>query len=181
VVRSGPRRQQIEQIRRLAAGLRAGDALLLFPEGGNWTPLRWRRAIDRLRRHGHAALARRAAAMPNVLPPREGGAFAAIEACPDADVIFVAHTGLDRLVSVRDVWRSLLTDMSARARWWLVPSPSVPRGAGHDAQAEWLYDWWERIDAWITAANAPSRPVPPAPPPPSAPGPAQAPGMTRPR
>src|SRR6202034_1348807 len=111
----GPRhgdRQQAEQIRRLAAGLGNQDALLLFPEGGNWTPLRWRRGIERLRRTGHVDLAERAAAMPTLLPPRAGGAFAAIGACPAADVIFVAHTGLDTLVSVRDVWQSLLADMT---------------------------------------------------------------------
>ena len=84
------------------------SALVVFPEGGNWTPVRWRRAIDRLRRRGRPDLAERAAAMPNVLPPHAAGALAAIAACPRADVIFVAHTGLDRLVSVRDVWRSLL-------------------------------------------------------------------------
>jgi len=151
--RRGARGQQAEQIRRLAAGLGQGDALVLFPEGGNWTPLRWRRGIDRLRRKGHDELADRAAAMPNVLPPREAGAFAAIRACPAADVIFVAHTGLDRLVSVRDVWRSLMTDMEARARWWRVAAADIPRDADHDVQVKWLYDWWARIDAWITEAS----------------------------
>jgi 1-acyl-sn-glycerol-3-phosphate acyltransferase len=139
------------QVRRLAVGLEAGDALVIFPEGGNWTPLRRRRAIDRLRRRGHEELAVRSAAMPNVLPPRPAGAFAALAACPDADVIFVAHTGLDRLVSVRDVWRSLLADMEVQAQWWRVPSAAVPRTAGHEAQVAWLYDWWERVDEWITA------------------------------
>jgi 1-acyl-sn-glycerol-3-phosphate acyltransferase len=145
--------RRTEQVRRLAAGLDPGSALVIFPEGGNWTPQRWRRAVDRLRRQGHDELASRAAAMPNVLPPRPGGAFAAFAACPAADVIFVAHTGLDRLVSVRDVWRGLLTDMEVRARWWRVPSASVPRDADHDAQVSWLYDWWGRIDAWITAES----------------------------
>ena len=142
------------QIRRLAAGLAAGDALVIFPEGGNWTPLRWQRAIERLRRRGQGELAARVEAMPNVLPPRPAGTFAALAACPGADVIFVAHTGLDRLVSVRDVWRSLLTDVEVHARWWRVPSAAVPRAAGHDAQITWLYDWWEHVDAWITAERA---------------------------
>ena len=146
-------RQRAEQIRRLAAGMSRRSALVIFPEGGNWTPLRWRRAIDRLRRRGRPDLAKRAAAMPNVLPPHAAGALAAIAACPRADVIFVAHTGLDRLVSVRDVWRSLLTDMEIRARWWRVPAASVPRAVSRDTQITWLYDWWERIDAWITAEN----------------------------
>jgi 1-acyl-sn-glycerol-3-phosphate acyltransferase len=142
------------QIRRLAAGLDGRDALVIFPEGGNWTPLRWQRAIERLRRRGQGDLAARMEAMPNVLPPRPAGTLAALAACPEADVIFVAHTGLDRLVSVRDVWRSLLTDMEVRARCWRVPSAAVPRAAGHDAQVAWLYDWWGRVDAWITAERA---------------------------
>jgi 1-acyl-sn-glycerol-3-phosphate acyltransferase len=145
-----PQADQIRQVRRLAAGLGGRDALLLFPEGGNWTPQRWRRGIDRLRRRGHADLAERAAAMPNLLPPRTGGAFAAIGACPSADVIFVAHTGLDKLVSVRDVWQSLRTDVTVRARWWRVPAAELPRGADHETQVNWLFDWWERLDAWIT-------------------------------
>jgi 1-acyl-sn-glycerol-3-phosphate acyltransferase len=148
-------RQHTEQVSRLAAGLGRDGALVIFPEGGNWTPLRWRRAIDRLRRRGHDDLAERAAAMPNVLPPRTGAALAALAACPAADVIFVAHTGLDRLVSVRDVWRSLLTDMEVRARWWRVPSADVPRAADREAQVRWLYDWWERVDEWITAQGSP--------------------------
>jgi len=143
-----------DQIRRLAAGLDGRGALAIFPEGGNWTPYRWRRAIDRLRRRGRPDLADRAAAMPNVLPPHVNGALAAITACPQADVIFVAHTGLDRLVSVRDVWRSLRADLELRARWWCVPAANVPRSAAREAQITWLYDWWQRIDAWITAENA---------------------------
>jgi Acyltransferase len=147
-------RQHTEQIRRLAAGLSGRSALVLFPEGGNWTPSRWRRAIDRLRKRGRPDLAERAAAMPNVLPPHATGALAAIAACPRADVIFVAHTGLDRLVSVRDVWQSLRADMEVRAHWWRVPAASVPRAVSRDTQVSWLYGWWERIDGWIAAENA---------------------------
>ena len=92
--------------------------------------------------------------MPNVLPPRVGGALAAVAACPAADVVFVAHTGLDRLISVRDVWDSLSDDIEIRARWWLVPAGEVPREAARDAQVSWLYDWWQCIDSWISAQRA---------------------------
>jgi 1-acyl-sn-glycerol-3-phosphate acyltransferase len=148
--------QRTEQIRRLAAGLAGGSALVIFPEGGNWTPYRWQRAIDRLRRGGRLDLAERAAAMPNVLPPHGSGTLAAIAACPGADVAFVAHTGLDQLVSVRDVWRSLHSDMTVVAHWWHVPADRVPAGSDRDAQLTWLYDWWQRIDEWITANRPPS-------------------------
>ncbi|HUL28168.1 MAG TPA: 1-acyl-sn-glycerol-3-phosphate acyltransferase [Streptosporangiaceae bacterium] len=139
-----------EQIERLAGGLDQLGALVIFPEGGNWTPGRWQRGIRRLEQRGRGDLAARARGMPNLLPPRAGGALAAIAACPGADVIFVAHAGLDRLVSVGDVWRNLQTGQVIRARWWRVPAPEVPRSAGHEAQVRWLYDWWQRIDTWIT-------------------------------
>jgi 1-acyl-sn-glycerol-3-phosphate acyltransferase len=151
----------IEQIERLARGLDQAGALVIFPEGGNWTPGRWQRGIRRLERLGRRDLAARAAEMPNVLAPRTGGALAAIAACPEADVIFVAHAGLDRLVSVGDVWRSLPMDQVIRAKWWRVPAGEVPRAADHEAQVQWLYDWWERIDAWISANRPDEAGAPP--------------------
>ena len=145
----------VDQIERLASGLDRAGALVIFPEGGNWTPGRWQRGIRRLERLGRRDLADRAREMPNVLPPRTGGAFSAINACPDADVIFVAHAGLDQLVSVRDVWRSLPMDQVIHAKWWRVPVGEVPRSADRAGQERWLYEWWERVDSWISQ-NRPS-------------------------
>ena len=88
--------------------------------------------------------------MPNLLPPRPGGALAAIAACPDADVIFVAHAGLDNIVTVGDVWGKFPIDQVIRARRRRAASESIPRSADHEAQVQWLYDWWGRIHAWIT-------------------------------
>jgi 1-acyl-sn-glycerol-3-phosphate acyltransferase len=139
-----------EQIARLARGLDERGALVIFPEGGNWTPGRWRRGIRQLEHVGRPDLAERAAGMPNLLPPRSGGALAAIAACPDADVIFVAHAGLDNIITVGDMWGKFPVNQVIRARWWREASESVPRSADHEAQVQWLYAWWGRIDAWIT-------------------------------
>ncbi len=150
-----------EQIERLARGLGPDGALVIFPEGGQLDagPVAARHpAAGAL---GRRDLAVRAAAMPNVLPPRPGGALAAIEARPDADVIFVAHAGLDAIVSVSDVWRRFPVGQVIRARWWRVPFDQVPREAGHEEQVQWLFGWWERIDEWITE-NRPGGPLPPA-------------------
>jgi 1-acyl-sn-glycerol-3-phosphate acyltransferase len=143
----------VEQIERLARGLDQTGALVIFPEGGNWTPGRWQRGIRRLEQQGRGDLAARAREMPNLLPPRAGGALSAIAACPGADVIFVAHAGLDRLVSAGDIWRSLPMDQTVHAKWWRVPFDEVPRAEDHETQVLWLYDWWERIDEWISASR----------------------------
>jgi hypothetical protein len=75
-------------------------------------------------------------------------------------VIFVAHAGLDKLVSVADIWRSLPICQEIRARWWRVPATEVPRGADHEAQVRWLYDWWRHIDSWISDSQPASDPAP---------------------
>jgi 1-acyl-sn-glycerol-3-phosphate acyltransferase len=162
-----------DQIGRLARGLDQAGALVIFPEGGNWTPGRWQRGIRRLEQLGRRDLAARARSMPNLLPPRAGGALTAITACPGADVIFVAHAGLDRLVTVADVWRSLPMDQVVHAKWWRVPVGEVPREAGYESQVQWLYDWWQRIDEWITANRPDTAAAPVLSPGPAAPaGPA---------
>ena len=144
----------IQEIRRLASGLGPTGALVIFPEGGNFTPNRWRRGIRRLEEARRFQEAGRARRMENLLPPRSGGAFAAIDAAPTADVIFVAHTGLDDLITVGDVWRALPMEQVIVAKWWRVPAAEVPRE--REEVVRWLFDWWERIDAWIEA-NRPVR------------------------
>jgi 1-acyl-sn-glycerol-3-phosphate acyltransferase len=137
----------VQEIERLAAGLERDGALVIFPEGGNFTPRRRLGAIRRLEQGQRLEEAARARAMEHLLAPRTGGVLAAMRAAPGADVIFVAHTGLDDLVTVADIWRSLPMEQVLKARWWRVAAAEVPRG--REAQVRWLYDWWARIDAWI--------------------------------
>jgi len=137
------------QIGELASNLDDNDAFVIFPEGGNFTEHRRARAIERLRRKGLLDEAAKAEAMRHVLAPRPGGVLAALTRAPDADVVWVAHTGTDHLHSVADIWRELPMDQTILMRWWQVPSDEVPRGRAE--QIAWLYEWWARIDTWIGA------------------------------
>lgn len=135
------------QITELATGLDANDAFVIFPEGGNFTPARKERAIERLRKLGMERMAQRADAMTHVLAPRPGGFLAALDAAPEADVVLVAHTGLDHLLTVGDVWKALPMDKQIIMRWWQVARADIP--TGREERIEWLFAWWEEIDAWI--------------------------------
>jgi 1-acyl-sn-glycerol-3-phosphate acyltransferase len=147
-------REDLEsQIATLATGLDENDAFVIFPEGGNFTAARRERGIERLRKLGLDRMADRAEAMTNVLAPRPGGFIAALDAAPDADVVLVAHTGLDHMLTVSDVWRELPMDKQLVMRWWTVPRAEIP--AGREERIDWLFGWWERIDVWIEA----NRPV----------------------
>jgi 1-acyl-sn-glycerol-3-phosphate acyltransferase len=141
------RERAVAEIARLATGLGPHSALLIFPEGGNFTPRRRMRAIRLLRRRGRSAQAERARKMPNLMPPHPNGTLAAIGAAPDADIVFVAHTGVDDLISVGDVWRAIPIEQTLRARWWRVPFEEIPP---EEDRERWLYEWWARIDEWIS-------------------------------
>ncbi|MEY9928754.1 1-acyl-sn-glycerol-3-phosphate acyltransferase [Catenulispora sp. GP43] len=135
----------------LAEGMDADDALLIFPEGGNFTPRRRIRAIHRLRRRGLAKAASHAEQLRHVLPPHPDGLFSALDAAPDADVVFVAHTGLEHVQSAADMWRALPLRLPVVFTWWTVPAAEIPRE--EEARVRWLEENWSRIDGWVAASR----------------------------
>jgi 1-acyl-sn-glycerol-3-phosphate acyltransferase len=141
------REESEKSIERISAGLGSRGALLMFPEGGNFTPERRRSALRSLRRRGKHDSARRAVRMPHVLPPQPSGTIAALRANRLADVVFAAHTGLGLAAYPRQIWRDMPIGRTLHTRMWRVPADEVPATA--DEQVEWLYDWWNRIDRWI--------------------------------
>jgi 1-acyl-sn-glycerol-3-phosphate acyltransferase len=135
------------RIAEVTAELGRRGVLLLFPEGGNFTPERRRSAFRKLRRKGKRREAAKAEQMTNVLPPRPTGALAALRSNPEADMIFAAHTGLGLAAYPRELWRDMPIGRTLRTRMWRVPAEERPTTP--DAQVEWLYGWWKRLDEWI--------------------------------
>lgn len=137
------------RIEEVARGLGDRGVLLLFPEGGNFTPERRRRAIRTLWRKDLRAEAAKAQEMTHVLPPRPTGALAALRGNPGADVIFAAHTGLGLAAFPRQLWHAAPIGRTLETRMWLWPAADRP--AGPEEQEEWIYDCWRRIDEWVEA------------------------------
>jgi hypothetical protein len=136
-------------IERVTADLGPRGVLLLFPDGGNFTPERRRSALRRLRRSGKHRSADHGERMSHVMPPRPSGALAALRGNRKADVVFAAHTGLGLAASPSQFWRGMPIGQTLHTRMWLVPAADVPATA--DEQITWLSDWWTRIDEWIGA------------------------------
>ena len=152
-IRPDPRAGErvLEQVGELSRNLDENDAFVIFPEGGNFTEHRRKRAIERLRRAGHIDEAEKAERLRHVMAPRPGGVLAALTQARDADVVFVAHTGIEHMATVLDVWRELPMDREIAMRWWIVPASDVP--AGEEARIDWLYAWWARIDDWVATTR----------------------------
>lgn len=143
------------RIEEVSSGLGGRGVLVLFPEGGNFTPERRHRAIRKLWRTGRRTEAAKAQHMSHVLPPRPGGALAALRGNPDADVIFGAHSGLGLAVFPTEIWHEPPLGKTFRTRMWLSPAAERPRD--RDAQVTWIYDWWKRLDKWIEDQGAEAR------------------------
>jgi 1-acyl-sn-glycerol-3-phosphate acyltransferase len=149
--------EECEQIiRDAAAHLSPRGALMLFPEGGNFTPERRRRSIAKLWRKGMREEAEAGEHMEHMLPPHPTGAIAALRGHPDADVIFAAHTGLGLAAFPGQLWRDPPIGRTLTAHMWRVAPDERPHDP--DGAADWLYDWWERLDAWVQSQGEGSPP-----------------------
>ena len=147
VVAGAPPGTGTTAIGELAAGMGPRDALVIFPEGRNFTPNRRTHSIARLEELGDHVAAEEARELRHVLTPRPGGTLAALEAAPDVDVVFVVHTGLEDLAGVVDLWRGMPMDAAVEAEAWRVQAEQIP--TAREARAAWLAWWWRRIDAWL--------------------------------
>jgi 1-acyl-sn-glycerol-3-phosphate acyltransferase len=133
------------EIAAMARGLDGDDAVLIFPEGGNFSAQRRSRGIERLERAGYDEEAAWAREMEHVSAPRPGGALAAIEAASDAVVVFVGHAGIP--AGAGNLWALLLGRRTIRLKLWSVAADEIP--AGEDARIDWLFGWWRTLDAWV--------------------------------
>jgi 1-acyl-sn-glycerol-3-phosphate acyltransferase len=133
------------EIAAMARDLPGDGAVLIFPEGGNFSEERRRRGIERLQSRGFDEEAQWAHSMEYVSAPRPGGALAAIDAAPSADVVFVAHDGIP--AGIGELWRMLLARTSVELRMWAVAADDVPDD--HEEQIDWLFGEWCTLDRWL--------------------------------
>lgn len=125
-------------LRDFVAATEPGDALLLFPEGRNWTPPRWRAQVAKAT--GDEADWMRA--HPAVLPPRSGGAARLLAIRPGLRCVLAAQRGLEGLHSVRSIWSSVPLRQPVEVTLSLIQPPSP------SALQPWLLDQWAQVDEW---------------------------------
>ncbi len=142
--RGGSAREELAGIRALAENL--GDqGVLLYPEGTRFTERKKQIALQRLTRT-HPELVPIAESFNHCLPPKPGGALTLLDAAPDADVLIVAHRGLEGLAEVTDLLSGEVVGKEVQVRVWRVPAADIPQG---EARRRWLFDWWKRVDDFV--------------------------------
>lgn len=119
---------------------------LIYPEGTRHTERKRIKGIgDVLGRDPVLrALARQ---LTHVMPPKPAGVSALPGGAPIADVVFVAHTGLEGFASVADVWSGGLVGRTINVQLWRVARSQIPAEKG--ARARWLYGQWQQVNDLI--------------------------------
>ncbi|MDT5067834.1 MAG: hypothetical protein QOK02_3989 [Mycobacterium sp.] len=140
-----------DQIHDLAASLAGGQALLLFPEGANFSWPRWRTAVAELRSTGRIHAARRALRQSHTLPLHTTGATAAVTGAPRANVLVLAHNGFCADGRARPWWQ-LPIHRRLLARTTLFPAAELPQP---DELSPWLERTWTQVDAWVAGHTDP--------------------------
>lgn len=143
---SGEGAREIEAIRALARDLGPDDGVLIYPEGTRATEAKRAQALARIAAASPERLAR-VATLRHVLPPRYGGSLGLIHERPDVDVVVLAHTGLEGIEDLNDLWSGALIGRELRVHLWRVAAAAIPHEPA--AREAWLDREWQRLDEWI--------------------------------
>lgn len=145
--RTGAGDDRTKGVAELAGTLSSKDAMLIFPEGRNWTADRHALQVERLHERGETERARRAEARPWVLEARSRGVASIREQAPEADVMVIAHTGLEMIDGPAAVVRAVPFRNRLLIRGTTHRSEDVPT---EPAQvAGWLDEQWGEVNDWV--------------------------------
>lgn len=139
-------------IRDLAASMGPADGILIYPEGTRFSEAKLRRRQRRVDADEGAAGAA-IESFRRVLPPRPGGTLALLEGS-DADVVVLAHRGLEGLATVAEIWKGGLVGSTIEVALWRIPRSDVPPTRLH--QVEWLHRVWVDVDRWVVSRETPA-------------------------
>ena len=139
--------REISAVRALKEGMGPGEGVLLYPEGTRFSEAKKARALLKL----EPKLKERAARLQHLLPPRLGGTLALFSAPPACDLLIIAHHGLEGFASVKDIWSGRLVGTTLRIAFFRIPAAQIP--LQREAQVDFLYQAWERVDSWLSEVS----------------------------
>ncbi|MEX0796744.1 MAG: lysophospholipid acyltransferase family protein [Acidimicrobiia bacterium] len=138
---------ELTSLRELASGMSDSEGVVIFPEGTRFSETKHARLVAR-QRNKQGTVAELTRAFKNVMPPRPAGTLAILDAT-DADVVVLAHRGLEGFSGLGDVWAGAVVGANVAVKMWRVERGLVPQGRSE--RTEWLYRLWAEVDDWVTA------------------------------
>jgi 1-acyl-sn-glycerol-3-phosphate acyltransferase len=140
--------KEVEQVRKLARDLPPRQGVLIYPEGTRFTEKKQAERLAGIQERDQARY-ERVRGYKRLLPMRLGGPLALMDAQPDADVLFFAHTGFESVVSAERMLNGELVGKTVKVQIRRIPNAQIPKDP--EARAAWLDAEWAKMDAWVDA------------------------------
>ncbi|MFN2426158.1 MAG: lysophospholipid acyltransferase family protein [Candidatus Binatia bacterium] len=150
--------REVAAVAGLARGLGPSDGVLIYPEGTRFSPSKKARIVEKLREQGRGDAAAEAEAFRHVLRPRSGGPFALLDVAPQADVVFLAHTGFEGSASFDRFFNGGLVGRTVHAELRVVKAADVPKDP--KTRREWMMQNWHKVDEFIEKHRGLTSPTP---------------------
>jgi 1-acyl-sn-glycerol-3-phosphate acyltransferase len=138
---------EVEALKLLATGLDSNEGILIFPEGTRYSEKKRLWYTRKVAREG-GVVGEMASRLRRVLPPRPSGTLAILEATT-ADVVVLAHRGLEGLATVRDIWSGGMVGSRISVHMWRIRRGEIP--IDRRERVEWLYRIWSEVDNWVVS------------------------------
>ena len=134
---------ETELVAALADHLEPCSIVVIYPEGTRATPRRRARRLAQMRERADP-LVELAERFEHGLPPHLGGLASLLDRQPEADVVFMAHAGLDGIRGVGDLFGGRLIGTRLDVALWRVAAAEIP--SEPDARRQWLFEQWLEVD-----------------------------------
>jgi 1-acyl-sn-glycerol-3-phosphate acyltransferase len=143
--------KEVEQVRKIARDIGKNEGVLIYPEGTRFSPKKLAERLASIQSTNPERF-ERVSGYRHVLPMRLGGPMALLEERPDADALFVAHTGFEAVASAERMMNGALVGKTVKVKMWRVPAAAIPKDEA--ARAAWLDAEWAKMDQWVEATLA---------------------------
>jgi 1-acyl-sn-glycerol-3-phosphate acyltransferase len=143
------REEEFAGIATLAKDLTANDGVLIYPEGTRFSPKKLAKIQEKLAGTPEGDWAQRYHCL---LPPKIGGVSALLDANPGADVLLMAHHGLEKVSHWRSVWQGELVGQTISVKLWRIARAEIP--AEREARKLWLHEQWLALDEWLLSKGS---------------------------
>ncbi len=147
VRRGDSRQRELEAITDLGHQALPRSATVIFPEGTYATDETRERIRSSLAAKGPSEALGLALELDVLLPPKPAGLLALLDAMPEADVVFIAHIGLEGVAEVSGIRKRTPLPHPVQLQTWTIRRADLP--AGEEERIVWLNDQWRHMEHWV--------------------------------
>ncbi len=141
---------ELDALRAMATDMGPRDGAVIYPEGGIANDARRTGALARLAARDPDR-ANQLKTLKRLMPPRHAGLWSILDGSPDADVVFVDHTGLEVIDEIRRAPAQIPFRSPIQVTLHRVRRADIPDT--RDAFKTWLDDAWLNLDRQCTRST----------------------------